>query len=60
MLLNQQLSTDEKVKQLITQELIFFLISSKDVPNSIDITVSYNDSRACLKIEKEKIVKAFQ
>ena len=60
MLEKHLLSPEEKLKQLITQELIFFLLSSKDVPNGIDITVSYNDSRACLKIEKEKIVEAFQ
>ena len=60
MIENHPLSPEEKLKQLITQELIFFLLSSKDVPNGIDITVSYNGSRACLKIEKEKIVEAFQ
>ena len=53
-------STEKKLKQLITQELIFFLLSSKDVPTGIDITVSYDDSRACLKIEKEKIIEALK
>lgn len=60
MIENHPLSTEEKLKQLITKELIFFLLSSKDAPNSIDITVSYGNSRACLKIEKEKIIEAFQ
>ena len=60
MIKNHPLSTEERLTQLITKELIFFLLSSKDVPNCIDITASYGNSRACLKIEKEKIIEAFQ
>jgi len=48
----------EKIKDAIAKELASFLISSKVAPKSIDIQISYPESKARLVIDAEKIAAA--
>lgn len=45
------MSLKEEVKRIIADELANFLIANKTMPESIDIQITYPESRASLRIE---------
>lgn len=49
---------EEKIKELIAKELAAFLLPGNIVPTGIEITVSYEHSRAKLRISNEKLAAA--
>ena len=49
---------EEKIKNLIAKELAAFLLPGNILPNGIEITVSYDHSRAKLRITEAQLVAA--
>lgn len=48
---------EDKMKELIIKELSAFLLSSNAAPTGIEITVSYEHTRAKLRISEEKLAQ---
>lgn len=49
---------EEKIKEIIIKELAAFLLSNTVAPTGIEITVSYEHSRAKLRISEEQLAAA--
>jgi hypothetical protein len=50
----------DKIKQLISEELTYFLISNDQAPIGIEIKIQNNESSARLIIDAEKISEALK
>ncbi len=54
------MTLSDRVKQLISEELAFFLISNDQAPTGIEIKIQNNESSARLIIDAEKISEALK
>jgi hypothetical protein len=49
------MSTEEKIKELISKKLTSFLLSRKSIPSEIRVAVEYPLSTAILRIDAREI-----